>query len=113
VVRPPGKSILTLGGQRRRILLPAPRRLGLELEIFPDAPWLSRQESLRLKPTILATTAPTSMPRCAPSEQLVFTLAGRRIPSLEQQIEQEENLITFSSKKSQTYIYHKHYKKTF
>ena len=67
------------------------RALDLELEISRRT-LTSRQESLRLT-TILADHGSTSMLDVRQAEQLVFTAAAE-IPSLEQQIEQEENLIS-------------------
>jgi multidrug efflux system outer membrane protein len=67
------------------------RALDLELEISRRT-LASRQESLRLT-TILADHGSTSMLDVRQAEQLVFTAAAE-IPSLEQQIEQEENLIS-------------------
>ena len=67
------------------------RALDLELEISKRT-LASRRESLRLT-TILADHGSTSMLDVRQAEQLVFTAAAE-IPSLEQQIEQEENLIS-------------------
>jgi len=67
------------------------RALDLELEISKRT-LDSRRESLRLT-TILADRGSTSMLDVRQAEQLVFTAAAE-IPSLEQQIEQEENLIS-------------------
>lgn len=67
------------------------RALDLELEISKRT-LASRQESLRLTRS-LADHGSTSMLDVRQSEQLVFTAAAE-IPSLEQQIEQQENLIS-------------------
>jgi multidrug efflux system outer membrane protein len=67
------------------------RALDLELEISKRT-LASRRESLRLT-TILADRGSTSMLDVRQAEQLVFTAAAE-IPALEQQIEQEENLIS-------------------
>jgi multidrug efflux system outer membrane protein len=67
------------------------RALDRELEISKRT-LASRQESLRLT-TILADHGSTSLLDVRQAEQLVFTAAAE-IPSLEQQIEQEENLIS-------------------
>jgi multidrug efflux system outer membrane protein len=67
------------------------RALDLELEISKRT-LASRRESLRLT-TILADHGSTSMLDVRQAEQLVFTAAAE-IPALEQQIEQEENLIS-------------------
>jgi multidrug efflux system outer membrane protein len=67
------------------------RALDLELEISKRT-LASRHESLRLT-TILADRGSTSLLDVRQAEQLVFTAAAE-IPSLEQQIEQEENLIS-------------------
>jgi len=67
------------------------RALDLELEISKRT-LASRHESLRLT-TILADHGSTSLLDVRQAEQLVFTAAAE-IPSLEQQIEQEENLIS-------------------
>jgi multidrug efflux system outer membrane protein len=67
------------------------RALDLELEISKRT-LTSRQESLRLT-TILADHGSTSLLDVRQAEQLVFTAAAE-IPSLEQQIEQQENLIS-------------------
>jgi multidrug efflux system outer membrane protein len=67
------------------------RALDLELEISRRT-LASRKESLRLT-SILADRGSTSMLDVRQAEQLVFTAAAE-IPSLEQQIEQEENLIS-------------------
>jgi outer membrane protein, multidrug efflux system len=67
------------------------RALDLELEISQRTLG-SRQESLRLT-QILADGGSTSMLDVRQAEQLVFT-AGAEIPALEQQIEQQENLIS-------------------
>jgi multidrug efflux system outer membrane protein len=67
------------------------RALDLELEISKRT-LASRRESLRLT-TILADRGSTSLLDVRQAEQLVFTAAAE-IPSLEQQIEQEENLIS-------------------
>jgi multidrug efflux system outer membrane protein len=67
------------------------RALDLELEISKRT-LASRQESLRLTSS-LADHGSTSMLDVRQAEQLVFTAAAE-IPSLEQQIEQEENLIS-------------------
>jgi multidrug efflux system outer membrane protein len=67
------------------------RALDLELEISRRT-LASRQESLRLT-TILSEGGSTSLLDVRQAEQLVFTAAAE-IPSLEQQIEQEENLIS-------------------
>src|ERR1700732_4735605 len=63
----------------------------LELEISKRT-LASRQESLRLT-RLLADRGNTSMLDVRQAEQLVFT-AGAEIPALEQQIEQQENLIS-------------------
>jgi len=67
------------------------RALDLELEISKRT-LASRRESLRLT-TILADHGSTSLLDVRQAEQLVFTAAAE-IPSLEQQVEQEENLIS-------------------
>jgi multidrug efflux system outer membrane protein len=67
------------------------RALDLELEISKRT-LASRQESLRLT-TMLSDRGATSLLDVRQAEQLVFTAAAE-IPSLEQQIEQEENLIS-------------------
>jgi outer membrane protein, multidrug efflux system len=67
------------------------RALDLELEISKRT-LASRRESLRLT-TMLADRGSTSLLDVRQAEQLVFTAAAE-IPSLEQQIEQEENLIS-------------------
>ena len=67
------------------------RALDLELEISQRTLG-SRRESLRLT-QILADGGSTSMLDVRQAEQLVFT-AGAEIPALEQQIEQQENLIS-------------------
>jgi outer membrane protein, multidrug efflux system len=67
------------------------RALDLELEISQRTLG-SRQESLRLT-HILADGGSTSMLDVRQAEQLVFTAAAE-IPALEQQIEQQENLIS-------------------
>jgi multidrug efflux system outer membrane protein len=67
------------------------RALDLELEISQRTLG-SRRESLRLT-QILADGGSTSMLDVRQAEQLVFTAAAE-IPSLEQQIEQQENLIS-------------------
>jgi multidrug efflux system outer membrane protein len=67
------------------------RALDLELEISQRTLG-SRRESLRLT-QILADGGSTSMLDVRQTEQLVFT-AGAEIPALEQQIEQQENLIS-------------------
>jgi outer membrane protein, multidrug efflux system len=67
------------------------RALDLELEISQRT-LSSRQESLRLT-HILADGGSTSMLDVRQAEQLVFTAAAE-IPTLEQQIEQQENLIS-------------------
>jgi multidrug efflux system outer membrane protein len=67
------------------------RALDLELEISKRT-LASRQESLRLT-RILADRGSTSMLDVRQAEQLVFTAAAE-IPALEQQIEQQENLIS-------------------
>ncbi len=67
------------------------RALDLALEISKRT-LASRRESLRLT-TILADRGSTSLLDVRQAEQLVFTAAAE-IPSLEQQIEQEENLIS-------------------
>jgi multidrug efflux system outer membrane protein len=67
------------------------RALDLELEISKRT-LASRRESLRLT-AILADHGSTSMLDVRQAEQLVFTAAAE-IPALEQQIEQEENLIS-------------------
>lgn len=67
------------------------RALDLELEISKRT-LASRRESLRLT-TILADRGSTSLLDVRQAEQLVFTAAAE-VPSLEQQIEQEENLIS-------------------
>jgi multidrug efflux system outer membrane protein len=67
------------------------RALDLELEISRRT-LASRRESLRLT-TILSDRGSTSLLDVRQAEQLVFTAAAE-IPSLEQQIEQEENLIS-------------------
>jgi outer membrane protein, multidrug efflux system len=68
------------------------RALDLQLEISVKT-LASRQDSLRLT-QLLADGGSTSMLDVRQAEQLVFT-AATEIPLLEQQIEQEENLITF------------------
>jgi outer membrane protein, multidrug efflux system len=67
------------------------RAQDLELEISKRT-LASRQESLRLT-RLLADRGNTSMLDVRQAEQLVFT-AGAEIPALEQQIEQQENLIS-------------------
>jgi len=67
------------------------RALDLELEISQRT-LASRHESLRLT-HILADGGSTSMLDVRQAEQLVFTAAAE-IPALEQQIEQQENLIS-------------------
>ena len=67
------------------------RALDLELEISKRT-LASRKESLRLT-SILADRGSTSMLDVRQAEQLVFT-AATEIPALEQQIEQQENLIS-------------------
>ena len=67
------------------------RALDLQLEITRRA-LASRQDSLRLT-QILANGGSTSLLDVRQAEQLVFT-AGSEIPSLEQQIEQQENFIS-------------------
>ena len=67
------------------------RALDLELEISQRTLG-SRRESLRLT-QLLADGGSTSMLDVRQAEQLVFT-AGAEIPTLEQQIEQQENLIS-------------------
>ena len=67
------------------------RALDLELEISKRT-LASRQESLRLTRS-LADHGATSMLDVRQAEQLVFTAAAE-IPTLEQRIEQEENLIS-------------------
>jgi len=66
------------------------RALDLELEITQRT-LASRQDSLRLT-RVLAEGGSTSLLDVRQAEQLVFT-AGSEIPSLEQQIEQQENFI--------------------
>ncbi len=67
------------------------RALDRELEISKRT-LTSRQESLRLT-RILADRGSTSMLDVRQAEQLVFTAAAE-IPALEQEIEQQENLIS-------------------
>ena len=67
------------------------RALDLELEISKRT-LASRRESLRLT-QVLADRGSTSMLDVRQAEQLVFTAAAE-VPALEQQIEQEENLIS-------------------
>jgi outer membrane protein, multidrug efflux system len=67
------------------------RALDLELEISQRT-LASRQESLRLT-HILADGGSTSMLDVRQAEQLVFTAAAE-IPTLEQQVEQQENFIS-------------------
>jgi outer membrane protein, multidrug efflux system len=67
------------------------RALDLELEISQRT-LASRQESLRLT-HILAEGGSTSMLDVRQAEQLVFTAAAE-IPALEQQIDQQQNLIS-------------------
>ncbi len=67
------------------------RAMDLELEISKRT-LASRQESLRLT-SLLADRGSTSLLDVRQAEQLVFT-AGAEIPFLEQQIEQQENLIS-------------------
>lgn len=67
------------------------RAFDLQLEISRNT-LASRQDSLRLTKT-LAEGGATSLLDVRQAEQLVFT-AGSQIPSLEQQIEQEENFIS-------------------
>ena len=67
------------------------RALDLELEISQRT-LTSRRESLRLT-QVLADGGSTSMLDVRQAEQLVFTAAAE-IPALEQQIEQQENLIS-------------------
>jgi len=66
------------------------RALDLELEITQRT-LASRQDSLRLT-RVLAEGGSTSLLDVRQAEQLVFT-AGSEIPSLEQQIEQQDNFI--------------------
>ncbi len=68
------------------------RALDLELHISVET-LASRQDSLRLT-QLLADGGSTSLLDVRQAEQLVFT-AATEIPLLEQQIEQEENLISF------------------
>lgn len=75
------------------------RALDLELEISKRTLG-SRRESLRLT-QILADGGSTSMLDVRQAEQLVFTAAAE-IPALEQQIEQQENLISILLEKIQT-----------
>jgi len=67
------------------------RALDLQLEITRHT-LTSRQDSLRLT-QILANGGSTSLLDVRQAEQLVFT-AGSEVPSLEQQIEQQENFIS-------------------
>jgi len=67
------------------------RALDLELEISKRT-LASRQESLRLT-SLLADRGSTSLLDVRQAEQLVFTAAAE-VPALEQQIAQEENLIS-------------------
>jgi multidrug efflux system outer membrane protein len=67
------------------------RALDLQLEISRRT-LATRQDSLRLT-QLLAQGGATSMLDVRQAEQLVFT-AGSEVPSLEQQIEQQENLIS-------------------
>ena len=67
------------------------RALDLHLEITRRT-LTSRQDSLRLT-QILANGGSTSLLDVRQAEQLVFT-AGSEVPSLEQQIEQQENFIS-------------------
>jgi len=67
------------------------RALDLQLEITRRT-LASRQDSLRLT-RILADGGSTSLLDVRQAEQLVFT-AGSEVPSLEQQIEQQENFIS-------------------
>ena len=67
------------------------RALDLQLEITRRT-LASRQDSLRLT-QILANGGSTSLLDVRQAEQLVFT-AGSEIPTLEQQIEQQENFIS-------------------
>ncbi len=67
------------------------RALDLQLEISQRT-LSTRQDSLRLT-RILAQGGSTSLLDVRQAEQLVYTAAGE-IPTLEQQIEQEENLIS-------------------
>ena len=67
------------------------RSLDLQLEISRNT-LASRQDSLRLT-KMLAEGGATSLLDVRQAEQLVYT-AGSQIPSLEQQIEQEENFIS-------------------
>jgi outer membrane protein, multidrug efflux system len=67
------------------------RALDLQLEITQRT-LASRQDSLRLT-RVLAEGGSTSLLDVRQAEQLVFT-AGSEVPSLEQQIEQQENFIS-------------------
>jgi outer membrane protein, multidrug efflux system len=67
------------------------RALDLQLEITRRT-LASRQDSLRLT-RVLAEGGSTSLLDVRQAEQLVFT-AGSEIPSLEQQIEQQENFVS-------------------
>jgi len=67
------------------------RAMDLQLEISKRT-LASRKESLRLT-SLLADRGSTSLLDVRQAEQLVFT-AGAEIPSLEQQIEQQENFIS-------------------
>src|SRR6266566_9567151 len=67
------------------------RALDLQLEISQRT-LASRRDSLRLT-SLLAQGGSTSMLDVRQAEQLVFTAASE-VPSLEQQIEQEENFIS-------------------
>ena len=67
------------------------RALDLQLEISQRT-LASRQDSLKLT-QLLASGGATSLLDVRQAEQLVFT-AGSEIPTLEQQIEQQENLIS-------------------
>jgi multidrug efflux system outer membrane protein len=67
------------------------RALDMQLEISRRT-LASRQDSLRLT-TLLANGGSTSLLDVRQAEQLVFT-AGSEIPSLEQQIEQQENFLS-------------------
>jgi outer membrane protein, multidrug efflux system len=70
------------------------RALDLQLEITRRT-LASRQDSLRLT-RLLADGGSTSLLDVRQAEQLVFT-AGSEIPSLEQQVEQQENFISVLS----------------
>jgi len=67
------------------------RALDLQLEISKRT-LISRQESLRLT-RVLADGGATSLLDVRQAEQLVFT-ASAEVPALEQQIEQQENLLS-------------------